>query len=69
MAENWKVTNQRQTTMQTTGGQWVDAMRIEFETTAGVSGHLEVPLNQYGAAHVRELLNARTAQIDEIHDL
>lgn len=69
MAEAWKVINQKQTMMQTSGGQWVEAMKVDFQTTTGIDGSLVVPLNQYGAASVKALIEARVAQIDEIAGL
>lgn len=69
MAEAWRVVNQKQTMMQTSGGQWIDAMKVDFQTTSGVDGSVLVPLNQYGAASVKQLIEARVAQIDEIATL
>jgi hypothetical protein len=69
MAEAWRVVNQKQTMMQTSGGQWVEAMKVDFQTTAGVEGSVVIPLNQYGAPAVKALIEARVSQIDEIASL
>lgn len=69
MSEIWKVTAQAQTMMQTSGGQWIEAMKVTFRTTSGVEGFVMVPLNQYGAQAVAQLIDARTAAIDSVTNL
>lgn len=69
MAEKWVVTGQRQTMMQSSGGQWIESMRVDFKTISGVDGFVTVPLNQYGPDAVRKLIDAREASIDNIAQL
>jgi len=69
MAELFKVTTQDQTMMLTTGGVWVDGMKIGFETTDGVAGHVTVPLSVYSAQFVKDQINARVKQINEVASL
>ena len=64
MAADWVVLEQKQTMTQTSGGQWVEAMRIDFKTTSGVLGFVIVPMSQYGAKVVSDLIDARTALIN-----
>ena len=69
MAKDWKVTAQTQTMMLTSGGQWVEGMKVEFTTTEGITGSITVPLSQYNASGVAELLDARVAQLNEVASL
>ena len=69
MAEGWVVTEQKQTNMQTSGGQWVEAMRVDFKTTSGVLGFVLVPMSQYNTKTVADLIEARKAAIDAVAQL
>ena len=69
MAADWVVIDQRQTTTQTSGGQWVEAMRVDFKTTSGVEGYVIVPQSQYSPNAVRDLISARVAVIDSVAQL
>ena len=69
MAENWTVTNQQQQMMQTSGGQWVDSMRVTFTTAGGVVGYVQVPMSLYSAAEVKKLIEARVTALDSVAQL
>lgn len=66
--EAWQVVSQRQSS-QLINGQFQEVMIVTFRTAAGVTGEIAVPLSQYAAAYVRQLIDARVAHIDEVHSL
>lgn len=65
---SWQVVSQRQSS-QLIGGQFTEVMVVTFRTADGVVGDVSVPLSQYSADHVRELIDARVAKIAEVHSL
>lgn len=68
MAENWKVTSQRQT-QSMIDGQFVPAMEVTFKTVSGVIGTVVVPVGHYSPDMVRQAIDQRVAQIDAVSNL
>lgn len=67
MASTFTVTNQQQTQDISASGQVADAMRVFFKTTpGGVEGDITVPLDQFTAQNVNDLITARVAVIDAV---
>ena len=70
MAENYTVTAQRQTSTVDAQGNVVPVMAVSFTTRpSGVSGSVDVPLAQYDAENVHNMIAARVAQIEAVHNL
>jgi hypothetical protein len=44
-------------------------MVVTFKTGDNVVGDVSVPLSQYSAAYVKQLIDARVAQIADVHKL
>jgi hypothetical protein len=68
MAETWKVTAQRQTSM-VVAGAFVPAMEVTFETTDGDTGSVLIPVTQYDADAVKLAIDARVAAIAQVRAL
>ncbi|HLI74297.1 MAG TPA: hypothetical protein VKU86_10505 [Acidimicrobiales bacterium] len=66
--ESWQVVSQRQSS-QLVNGQFTEVMVVTFRTSDGVVGDISVPLAQYSAQHVKDLIDARVAKIAEVHAL
>jgi hypothetical protein len=68
MAEKWKVTAQRQTSV-LANGQFEQAFVVTFQTASGVVSSVTVPLSQYNDANVARLIDEQVANIDSVHGL
>lgn len=68
MAENWKVTSQKETTTMQ-NGVFTPAMSITFQTTHGTYGTVVLPLSTYTAENVKHAIDERVAQIDAVFGL
>lgn len=68
MAQSWQVVGQRQAS-QFVNGQFAEVMVVTFKTADGVVGDVTVPLSQYSAEHVKELIDARVDKISDVHSL
>lgn len=68
MADNFKVTSQRQT-QSMIDGQFVPAMEVTFKTTTGVIGTVVVPIGAYTPDMVRSAIEQRVSQIDAVSNL
>lgn len=69
MADGWRIVAQRQTTDLTPDGRFQEVMEITFTTDQDVSGTVRIPVTQYTAENVREVISARAAQISAVHNL
>lgn len=69
MSDLWLVTDQKQVPMQAMNGAWTEGMKVSFRTASGVDGSILVPLSDYSAGLIRQLLDARAKQIDEVSAL
>jgi hypothetical protein len=68
VAENWTVTNQRQTRAML-DGVFQDAMEVTFKTGDNHIGSVLVPASKYTPDNVRQAIDARVAQITAINQL
>lgn len=70
MANNWRVTGQRQSSVLDGNGQFRDMMDVSFETIPeGISGKVSIPLGMYNEDTVREALDERVKVMQAIHNL
>lgn len=69
MAETWTVTGQRATTALDGTGQFTPSVEVSFRTATGTVGRITVPVSQYKADHVRDLIDAWVAESDAIANL
>lgn len=65
MADNWTVTNQRQTTTMV-AGTFQDAMEVTFQTTDGNTGSVTVPLTSFTPDIVRNAIEARVQSMADV---
>jgi hypothetical protein len=65
----WKVTGQQEYTQVQVTGPPLPGVKVFYQTGAGHSGSVFVPLGQYNVTTVRNLLNAAAAQMDAIGQL
>lgn len=65
----WGNVKQLETVGQTESGSFVEGVKVTFTTRAGVTGSIFVPRSEYTTDHVRDLINAKAATIDEISAL
>lgn len=68
MADNWKVLNQRQTSM-VVAGTFVPAQEVTFETTDGDTGSVQVPLSQFSPDTVRQAIEERVQALSDVRNL
>jgi hypothetical protein len=68
MAATWQVTGQRQTSV-LENGSFEQAMVVTFKTADGVVSSVTVPLSQYNADHVRQLISEQVERISAVHTL
>lgn len=68
MAETWKITAQRQTSV-LASGTFQDGMAVDFETTDGTTGTVKLPLTQYTAENVQQAIDDRVAAIEAVKGL
>jgi basic membrane lipoprotein Med (substrate-binding protein (PBP1-ABC) superfamily) len=66
--ESWQVVSQRQSS-QLVNGQFTEVMVVTFRTSDGVTGDVSVPLSQYSADNVKQLIDARVQKIAAVHSL
>lgn len=70
MANNWRVTGQRQSSTLDGNGQFRDVMEVSFETLPeGTAGKVSLPLNTYNEETVRDMIDARVAIMQAVHNL
>lgn len=69
MADDYTVTGQRQTTIIGPNGQLIQVREVTFQTTAGVIGHVDVPLNVYSADTVKSMIEADVSTINAVANL
>lgn len=68
MADDYRVTNQRQTT-QLNAGQFQPVMQVTFEMTDGTTGQVTVPLATYSSDTVKAAIEARVATLKDVAGL
>ena len=68
MADDYKVTSQRQRTV-LQGDQFVPSMEVSFVTTDGTPGSVNIPLGQFGADAVKQAIEARVKDIKAVSEL
>jgi hypothetical protein len=66
---SWKVTGQQEYTQVQVTGPPVPGVKVFYQTGAGHSGSVFVPLGQYNTTTVTQLLNAAAANMDAIGQL
>jgi hypothetical protein len=67
MAQEWRVTAQRQTDILTPQGTFETSMEVTFEVLPeGITGQVTVPLRLYTEDYVRDLIQARTDAIKAV---
>ena len=65
----WSVVSQQEQTQPGPNGQLTDGMVVTFLTESGVTGTVFVPLTQYSAATVRQLINDKVSIIESVNSL
>lgn len=66
----WTVVSQKEATSMNAAGQLVAGVQIYFQVTdSGVQQSVFVPYPEYTPDRVREIINARVANIVAIHNL
>lgn len=65
----WHVTDQAQTSWQEAGGRIVRGWEVTFALANGTTGSVRVPLDDYTAPKVRQLIDAYAAEIAAVHQL
>lgn len=68
MADDYRVTNQRQTT-QLNGGQFQPVMEVTFQMTDGTTGAVTIPLATYSADTVKAAIEARVGVLKDVNGL
>lgn len=67
MAQEWRVTAQRQTDILTPQGTFETSMEVTFEVLPeGITGQVTVPLRLYTEDYVRDLIQSRTDAIKAV---
>lgn len=69
MAQDYTVTAQRHTTIINDAGQLQQVMEVTFQTTGGVTAHVDVPLSQYTAQNVQQAIEAYVKNINAVGNL
>lgn len=70
MANDWRVTGQRQSSTLDGNGQFRDVMEVSFVTLPEeISGKVTVPLNLYSEESVRAAIDALAARMKAVHQL
>lgn len=70
MANNWRVTGQRQTTTLDGNGRFQEVIEVSFETIPeATAGKVFIPLPMYAEDYVRSQIDARAATMQAIHNL
>lgn len=70
MADNYRVTSQSQGYALDPNGKTETVMEIAFVAEpAGVQSRITVPMSEYTADHVAELLDAAATTINDVHAL
>ena len=68
-AKGWTVLDQEQTVGRLPDRSYGPVMRVTFKTAAGVVRSLDVPVADYSAARVTELVEAAAAETDAVQNL
>lgn len=69
MATDYSIVNQRQTTTLQPGGGFTDVMEVTYRLTDGTTGVVKVPLTQYSADAVQQLVEQRVKVHNEVSAL
>ncbi len=70
MADNYTITDQRQTSRLKPGGGFEEVMEVTFQTVpSGVVATAEVPLSRYSAENVADIVAKRATDIEAVHNL
>lgn len=69
MADTWKVLSQRETSDITTDGRFQQVMEVTVETITGTVVTISVPISQYNAETVGQLIEDRVAATIEVEQL
>ncbi len=70
MATSFRVTGQRPSSVITPNSQIQKVIEVSFETIPGqVTGTVDVPLNQYSAAYVKQLIEPLAAEMEATNNL
>jgi hypothetical protein len=69
MATDWQVVSQRQSSVRAPSGQFEDAMIVTYKLTDGTVGQVTVPLSQYSAQTVHDLITAQADVVGSVSAL
>lgn len=70
MADNYKVTGQRQVTVLKPNGGFDNAMEVSFEVlSTGTTASVDIPLSRYNAEEVHKQIAEYVANIEAVHNL
>lgn len=70
MAQNWRITSQRQSSKLRDGGDFDDVMEVRFETIPeGITGMVEIPLRVYEPEFVANEIERRAANMKAVQGL
>lgn len=69
MAESWRIITQRQTSELTADGRFQEVMEVTVEVATGTVIQIQIPISIYNAETVKELVEARVADILEVEQL
>jgi hypothetical protein len=70
MANDWRITGQKQETAIDGNSQFRDVIRVSFETIPeGYAGSVQIPLNMYGPEVVARAVQDRTDILKAVHQL
>ena len=69
MAQDYRITNQRQTTALSSAGQFQDVIEVTFETTHGTVGSVRVTVAIYSADNVAKAVQDRVDQLNAVAQL
>lgn len=65
----WTILTQGETTAADASGRYVSGVRVTFKTASGNIGSVFVPDSVYTPAKVREAVNMRYAQMEQVQNL
>jgi len=69
MKTTWHITTQNQTTRPDAQGNFHEGIMVGFQTSNGLSGSVFVPNTQYNADNVKEMIQQRVNNMQEVHAL
>lgn len=69
MSDNFSITGQHQTSMLDPAGRFTQVIEVTFSTPGVGTGTIEVPVSDYNADRVRDLVRERVAHMEAVHQL